>query len=79
MNDNLNNKNLAENIKQWGLDLGFDAVGISNIYLTTKRIFIKIGHPKATKVKCSTLSAIKILNLTQKNYLMEPKVSFPSD
>ena len=31
MNDNLNNKNLAENIKQWGLDLGFDAVGISNI------------------------------------------------
>ena len=31
MNDNFNNKNLAENIKQWGLELGFDAVGISNI------------------------------------------------
>ena len=39
MNDNLNNKNLAENIKQWGLDLGFDAVGISNINFDHQKDF----------------------------------------
>lgn len=31
MIDNLNNKNLAENIKQWGLGLGFDKIGITNM------------------------------------------------